>query len=253
MIEIYISAIEFLCNKEIILPIMTTFIGAWVAFKFNTYQIIKAQKNEQIANLNYLMVIFYKYLEEMDYFNAVIEKKLLSLSNCYDYCQKRHKLPSNMDENVLNGFAGIFYNKPKADIAIANYTFTDKNINFIISIIRSIQFIEDVYLGLETSNDMFEKFSDAHRGKVPDIKYYGDFIDVQIKNLKIIQEKTYQASYVIIDCIRVMAEYNNKYLKYKIADIKLSENLVQFIEKSRDIVENKYKDLLTAVVFETNK
>lgn len=100
---------------------------------------------------------------------------------------------------------------------------------------------------------MFEKFSDAHRGKVPDIKYYGDFIDVQIKNLKIIQEKTYQASYVIIDCIRVMAEYNNKYLKYKIADIKLSENLVQFIEKSRDIVENKYKDLLTAVVFETNK
>ncbi len=50
-----------------------------------------------------------------------------------------------------------------------------------------------------------------------------------------------------------MAEYNNKYLKYKIADIKLSENLVQFIEKSRDIVENKYKDLLTAVVFETNK
>ena len=56
-----------------------------------------------------------------------------------------------------------------ADIAIANYTFTDKNINFIISIIRSIQFIEDVYLGLETSNDMFEKFSDAHRGKVPDI------------------------------------------------------------------------------------
>lgn len=106
--EIDISTIEFLCNKEIILPIMTTFIGAWVAFKFNTYQIIKAQKNEQIANLNYLMVIFYKYLEEMDYFNAVIEKKLLSLSNCYDYCQKRHKLPSNMDENVLNGFAGIF-------------------------------------------------------------------------------------------------------------------------------------------------
>ena len=75
MMEIDISAIEFLCNKEIILPIMTTFIGAWVAFKFNTYQIIKAQKNEQIANLNYLMVIFYKYLEEMDYFNAVIEKK----------------------------------------------------------------------------------------------------------------------------------------------------------------------------------
>ena len=71
--------------------------------------------------------------------------------------------------------------------------------------------------------------------------------------MKIIQEKTYQASYVIIDCIRVMADYKYKYLKYKIADIKLSENLVQFIEKSRDIVENKYKDLLTAVVFETNK
>ena len=50
-----------------------------------------------------------------------------------------------------------------------------------------------------------------------------------------------------------MAEYNNKFLKYIIADIKLSENLVQFIEKSRDIVENKYKDLLTAVVIETNK
>ena len=64
--EIDISAIEFLCNKEIILPIMTTFIGAWVAFKFNTYQIIKAQKNEQIANLNYLMELLrrncYPYL-----------------------------------------------------------------------------------------------------------------------------------------------------------------------------------------------
>lgn len=50
-----------------------------------------------------------------------------------------------------------------------------------------------------------------------------------------------------------MAEYNNKYLKYKIADIKLPDNLMQFIEKSRDVVENKYKDLLTPVVFETDK
>lgn len=251
--KIDMSAIEFLCNKEIILPIMTTFIGAWLAFKFNAYQMNKAQKNEQITNLNYLMVILYNYLEEMNYFNTVIEKKLLSLSNCYDYYKKQHNLPSNMDEDVLNGFAGIFYNKPKADIAIANYTFADKDTNFIISIIRSIRFIEDVYQGLETSNDMFEKFSYTHSDKVPNINYYGNFIDVQIKNLKIIQEKTYQASYVIINCIRVMVEYNNKYLKYKIADIKLTDCLMKFVEKSRDIVENKYKNLLTPVVFETNK
>lgn len=38
---------------------------------------MKTQKNNQIANLNYLMVVLYNYLEEMDYLNTGIEK------NCY--------------------------------------------------------------------------------------------------------------------------------------------------------------------------
>lgn len=99
--EIGMSAIEFLCKKELLLPIVTTFIGAWLAFKFNAYQMMKAQKNNQIANLNYLMVVLYNYLEEMDYLNTGIEKKLLSLSNCYDYYKKQHQLPSNYSKDVI--------------------------------------------------------------------------------------------------------------------------------------------------------
>lgn len=251
--EIDLSVLKNLCNKDIILPVMTTFVGAWLAFKLNALQMRKVQKNEQIANLNYLLAVLYNYSEEMNYLDKIIELKLLALINCHNYYKKYHQLPSNMDEDVLDGFALIFCNKPKTDIVVANYIFTDRDTNFIISIIKALRFIKDVYESIDTSNDMFEKFSCTYCNKVPEVKYYGDFVGIQIKNLKIVQEKVYQASYVIMNCIRIMVEYNNKYLKYKIADIKLSKELLSFIKKSNEIIESKYNFSMASNDLENSK
>lgn len=222
-------------SKSIWIPLLTTFVGACLAFQFNFFLLRRKEKNEQIANLNYLGVTLHNFLTEMSYLDSPVEHQLQEVKKIKKIYNDEGDLPLESKPILLQAFAEIAFVKPLTEINIANYVFADKNTAFINSIIKMVRSVEDIALSFTSLNSFVKKFIDNNRQKPP-FADFNDFLDLHIKHLEHMRIRVLQTVDNIRVCDNEMVNYNRKYLHYKITNIPMTENLRKLFSKAEKFV-----------------
>lgn len=73
--------------------IFDAFFGSAFSYKFAVYREKSRLKNDRISHINYLLITFHSYQDELRILWEKVEEKLESIKDLEKFCKKENRLP----------------------------------------------------------------------------------------------------------------------------------------------------------------
>ncbi len=201
--------------KDFAVPILSVFIGAFLAFYTNKIQNKKAEYNKNLMNLNYLFVQVLSYERFLIELYRNIEKR-------YNFYKNSQKIDM---KNDVEEYFSVFLVPKTFDINSENYIFLSSNIKALEKLLYNIDIIKLFNMYIYSVNSLYQNIlsnssiiSQYYEFLTSDFKKLKNQSELCIKNLHILYEELYNFT------------VRNKYDIENIKDISFTEAEIETID-----------------------
>lgn len=215
--------------------ILGPFLGAWFAYKFTMKREKIRLKNEQISYINFLIITFHSYQDELKKLYEKVEEKLESIKHLEKFSKKENRLPNNTNDDYLRTVSKNKYTKPLT-INTSNFSFATIDPDFLISLVEVLRNLEDLSFGIDETNKFSESFCEKTKNEEPDLEYFITFLNITYNNHICLKSRICESVCRVSVCEKNLKKFNEEYLKYKLINIPLKDDMQNFLDYCQKFV-----------------
>lgn len=219
------------------MDIFGAFFGSAVAYKFAVHREKSRLKKERISHINYLLITFHSYKDELRILCEKIEDKLEAIDHLLKSCTEEHRLPNEINDDLLRTRSNLYYIKPLT-INTTNFSFVTNNPDFLISLVEVLRIFEDLSHGLKLTNNFSMSFEEKYKDEEPTLPDFINFLKVAYDNHRVLKRKICESVCSINNCKKNLIKINKKFLKYKLIDIAFKDDLLNFLDRCQKFVNH---------------
>lgn len=219
------------------MDIFGAFFGSFFAYKFAVHREKSRLKKERISHINYLLITFHSYKDELRILCEKIEDKLEAIDHLLKSCTEEHRLPNEINDDLLRTRSNLYYIKPLT-INTTNFSFVTNNPDFLISLVEVLRIFEDLSHGLKLTNNLSMSFEEKYKDEEPPLPDFINFLKVAYDNHRLLKRKICESVCSINNCKKNLININKKFLKYKLIDIAFKDDLLNFLDRCQKFVNH---------------